>query len=202
MASPRGHDRCGRQCGLQSADAGPVRGHGRDLFARHFPHRKIRASAFSPSARKSTRVTSLTRDATPLLKTLNLNFIGNVEGRDVYTGAVDVIVCDGFVGNVALKVSEGLVEVVREMLRESMRKTCQRQIGALPRERRVRRFQKARGLHRVRRRAAARLEGHLYYLPRPLEREGPEERDSGRSRIRRRQDQRSDCVRTHVLGIR
>lgn len=73
----------------------------------------------------------LTRDATPLLKTLNLNFIGNVEGRDVYTGAVDVIVCDGFVGNVALKVSEGLVEVIREMLRESMRKTISRQLGAL-----------------------------------------------------------------------
>jgi phosphate acyltransferase len=73
----------------------------------------------------------LTHDATALLKTLDLNFIGNVEGRDVYTGAVDVIVCDGFVGNVALKVSEGLVEVVREMLGESLRKNTQRKIGAL-----------------------------------------------------------------------
>jgi glycerol-3-phosphate acyltransferase PlsX len=73
----------------------------------------------------------LTHDATQLLKTLNLNFIGNVEGRDVYTGTVDVIVCDGFVGNVALKVSEGLVEVIREMLRESMRKSMTRQVGAL-----------------------------------------------------------------------
>jgi glycerol-3-phosphate acyltransferase PlsX len=54
-----------------------------------------------------------------------------VEGRDVYTGTVDVIVCDGFVGNVALKVSEGLVEVIREMLRESMRKSMTRQVGAL-----------------------------------------------------------------------
>ncbi|MGA8596752.1 MAG: phosphate acyltransferase PlsX [Bryobacteraceae bacterium] len=73
----------------------------------------------------------LTHDAMQLLKTLHLNFIGNVEGRDVYTGTVDVIVCDGFVGNVALKVSEGLVEVIREMLRESMRKTMRRQVGAL-----------------------------------------------------------------------
>ncbi|HSU56577.1 MAG TPA: phosphate acyltransferase PlsX, partial [Candidatus Dormibacteraeota bacterium] len=73
----------------------------------------------------------LTRDATPLLKTLNLNFIGNVEGRDVYTGTVDVIVCDGFVGNVALKVSEGLVEVIREMLRESLKQNMQRKVGAL-----------------------------------------------------------------------
>jgi phosphate acyltransferase len=73
----------------------------------------------------------LTHDATPLLKTLNLNFIGNVEGRDVYTGTVDVIVCDGFVGNVALKVSEGLVEVIREMLRESLKQSMQRKVGAL-----------------------------------------------------------------------
>src|SRR5437588_4670034 len=62
----------------------------------------------------------LTRTATPLLKSLPLNFIGNVEGRDVYTGNSDVIVCDGFVGNVALKVSEGLVDVFKHMLQESL----------------------------------------------------------------------------------
>jgi glycerol-3-phosphate acyltransferase PlsX len=73
----------------------------------------------------------LTHDATTLLKTLSLNFVGNVEGRDVYTGTVDVIVCDGFVGNVALKVSEGLAEIIREILRESLRKTVSRQLGAL-----------------------------------------------------------------------
>ena len=48
----------------------------------------------------------LTRGATPLLKALPLNFIGNVEGRDIYSGIADVVVCDGFIGNVALKVSE------------------------------------------------------------------------------------------------
>ncbi len=50
----------------------------------------------------------LTREALPLLKQLPINFIGNVEGRDLYNGNADVIVCDGFVGNVALKTSEGL----------------------------------------------------------------------------------------------
>ena len=49
----------------------------------------------------------LTRAALPLLKALPINFIGNVEGRDLYTGIADVMVCDGFIGNVALKVSEG-----------------------------------------------------------------------------------------------
>jgi len=71
----------------------------------------------------------MTRAATPLLKSLPLNFIGNVEGRDIYTGKADVIVCDGFIGNVALKVSEGLVEMIKSMLQESLESTITRKIG-------------------------------------------------------------------------
>jgi len=71
----------------------------------------------------------LTRAATPLLKSLPINFIGNVEGRDIYTGETDVIVCDGFIGNVALKVSEGLVDMIYQMLRESLEATITRKIG-------------------------------------------------------------------------
>jgi glycerol-3-phosphate acyltransferase PlsX len=74
---------------------------------------------------------TLTHEAQPMLKSLkNLNYIGNVEGRDVYTGLVDVIVCDGFVGNVALKVSEGLVDVIRQSLKQSMKATLTRKVGA------------------------------------------------------------------------
>ena len=73
----------------------------------------------------------LTRAATPLLKALPIHFIGNVEGRDIYAGQTDVIVCDGFIGNVALKVSEGLVELVSKMLRESLEATITRKIGSL-----------------------------------------------------------------------
>jgi glycerol-3-phosphate acyltransferase PlsX len=72
---------------------------------------------------------ALTHDATPLLKSLPINFVGNVEGRDIFSGRVDVIVCDGFVGNVALKVSEGLSEMIRRMLRESLEATVTRKIG-------------------------------------------------------------------------
>jgi glycerol-3-phosphate acyltransferase PlsX len=71
----------------------------------------------------------LTRAATPLLKMMPINFIGNVEGRDLYSGIADVIVCDGFVGNVALKVSEGLVETISRMLRESLEATLTRKLG-------------------------------------------------------------------------
>jgi len=74
---------------------------------------------------------ALTLEAQQYLRELkDINFIGNVEGRDVYTGSVDVIVCDGFVGNVALKVSEGLVEVIRKMLKQSLGASPQRKVGA------------------------------------------------------------------------
>ncbi len=71
----------------------------------------------------------MTRSATPLLKGLPINFIGNVEGGDVYTGKADVIVCDGFIGNVALKVSEGLVDMIKHMLQESLEATIASKIG-------------------------------------------------------------------------
>ncbi len=73
----------------------------------------------------------LTRSAYALMKELPLNFVGNVEGRDLYNGNLDVIVCDGFVGNVALKISEGMVETVRYILKESLRATITRQVGFL-----------------------------------------------------------------------
>ena len=73
----------------------------------------------------------LTREAFQLLKRLPLNFVGNVEGRDLYNGQVDVIVADGFVGNVALKISEGVANLVRTALKESLKATITRQVGAL-----------------------------------------------------------------------
>jgi glycerol-3-phosphate acyltransferase PlsX len=73
----------------------------------------------------------LTKEAYPRLKALPLNFVGNVEGRDLYNGNADVIVCDGFIGNVALKVSEGLVEAMRFLLKESLKSTISSQVGAL-----------------------------------------------------------------------
>jgi glycerol-3-phosphate acyltransferase PlsX len=71
----------------------------------------------------------LTRTATPLLKALPIDFVGNVEGGDIFAGDTDVIVCDGFVGNVALKVGEGLVDMIYQMLRDSLEATITRKIG-------------------------------------------------------------------------
>src|SRR5262245_37854641 len=80
---------------------------------------------------EETKGNELTRQTFALMKDLPVNFIGNVEGRDLYNGRVDVIVCDGFVGNVALKISEGLVEAVRFLLKESLNSTVASQVGAL-----------------------------------------------------------------------
>ncbi len=78
---------------------------------------------------------ALIHEVLPLLRGLaedaGLNFIGNVEGRDLYNGRADVIVTDGFVGNVALKTSEGLVKLVSSTLRESLKSTVTAQVGAL-----------------------------------------------------------------------
>jgi glycerol-3-phosphate acyltransferase PlsX len=74
----------------------------------------------------------LTREAYLRLKNMNgMQFVGNVEGREVFAGNVDVIVCDGFIGNVALKISEGLVEHMIKMLRENLGGSLATQLGAV-----------------------------------------------------------------------
>jgi phosphate acyltransferase len=75
---------------------------------------------------------ALTHDTLPLLRGLaNVNFIGNVEGRDLFNGHTDVAVCDGFVGNVALKSCEGTAKLVSVLLREALKSTVTSQVGAL-----------------------------------------------------------------------
>jgi glycerol-3-phosphate acyltransferase PlsX len=86
---------------------------------------------------------SLTRDTLPLLRALpGINFKGNVEGRDLYNGQNDVAVCDGFVGNVALKTSEGIAKLVTASLRESLKSTVTSQVGALLSRRAFKEFKK------------------------------------------------------------
>ena len=74
----------------------------------------------------------LTRDTFPLLRALSaIDFIGNVEGRDLFNGRLDVAVCDGFIGNIALKTSEGVAKLVSTLLREALKSTVTSQVGAL-----------------------------------------------------------------------
>jgi len=73
----------------------------------------------------------LTKEVFRVLKETGLNFIGNAEGRDVYNGNADVVVCDGFIGNVVLKASEALGEMVSRTIREELMRNWRRKIGGL-----------------------------------------------------------------------
>ena len=84
----------------------------------------------------------LTREAHQLLKAAPVRFIGNVEGRHVYSGDADVVVCDGFTGNVTLKTSEGLVETVEALLHDELTGTFGTRVGYLLSRRAFRRFRK------------------------------------------------------------
>ncbi len=102
-----------------------------EVYSRVILHRPNPRIGLLSIGEEDHKGNELTRSAAPLLKALPINFIGNVEGRDVYSGTADVIVCDGFVGNVLLKVSEGLVDVIRKMLAESLSATVPRKMGYL-----------------------------------------------------------------------
>ena len=73
----------------------------------------------------------VTREAHLVLKRCGLNYIGLVEGRDLYNGTADVVVCDGFVGNVGLKMSEGLAQMLEQIFREEIKKSFLAKMGYL-----------------------------------------------------------------------
>lgn len=91
---------------------------------------------------EETKGNELTREAHRLLKAAPIHFIGNVEGREIYSGVADVIVCDGFTGNVVLKTSEGLVETVEALLGAELQGTFSSQVGYLLSRRAFRRFRR------------------------------------------------------------
>ena len=91
---------------------------------------------------EETKGNELTREAHQLLKASTLNFVGNVEARGIFAGEADVVVCDGFTGNVALKLSEGLVEMVEDLLGEELQSTFSAQMGYLLSRRAFRRFRR------------------------------------------------------------
>ena len=79
---------------------------------------------------EETKGNDLTREVHEVLKASTLNFVGNVEGHDIFSGKVDVVVMDGFTGNVALKSSETLAEVLMEAVKEELTRNPLRRLGA------------------------------------------------------------------------
>ena len=85
--------------------------YGKHLFKK--PNPRVGLLSIGEEDSKGNEVTKV---AFKLLKASPLNFVGNVEGREVYSGIADVVVCDGFIGNVALKISEGVAETISKLL--------------------------------------------------------------------------------------
>ncbi len=73
----------------------------------------------------------LTKEAFKLIKNSHINFMGNIEGQDIYAGEADVVVCDGFVGNITLKVSEGLAKTITRMLKKEIIDSASAKLGGL-----------------------------------------------------------------------
>ena len=94
-------------------------------FRRRFTASRVRSSVCFRSARKTRRENALSKRTYALFKemfgsSMPFDFIGNVEGKDIYRGSADVVVCDGFVGNTVLKTSEGVAEMILKLLKEEL----------------------------------------------------------------------------------
>lgn len=101
------------------------------IFMEEVLGRKNPSIALMSIGEEETKGNDLTKKAFERLQAASLNFIGNVEGKDIYSGKADVIVSDGFTGNVALKVSEGVVEMLFSMARREIMKNVLAKIGFL-----------------------------------------------------------------------
>ena len=103
-----------------------------NMYARHVLRIAQPRLGLLSIGEEESKGNQLTRDTFPLLRDLaGIDFIGNVEGRDLFNGRADVAVCDGFVGNVALKSIEGAAKLISVLLRESLKSTVTSQVGAL-----------------------------------------------------------------------
>ena len=103
-----------------------------EIYAKNVLHIQSPRVGLLSIGEEDSKGNQLTRDTLPLLRERQeLQFIGNIEGRDLFNGHTDVAVCDGFVGNVALKTSEGVAKLVSVSLRSALKSTITAQVGAL-----------------------------------------------------------------------
>jgi phosphate acyltransferase len=100
-----------------------------DVYARYLLKNSNPRVGLLSIGEEETKGNELTKEAFKLLAETSLNFIGNVEGRDVVSGKADVIVCDGFIGNVVLKVSEAVAEAIGTFLRTDIEKSIISRLG-------------------------------------------------------------------------
>jgi len=112
------------------------------IFMEQVLGRKDPSIALMSIGEEQNKGNDLTKQAFERLQAASLNFIGNVEGKDIYSGKADVIVSDGFTGNVALKVSEGVVETLLSLARREIMKNVLAKIGFLLMKRHLKKIYK------------------------------------------------------------
>lgn len=102
-----------------------------EVYSRHILGKANPRVGLLSNGEEESKGNDLTREAHQLLREAPFNYVGYVEGRDIFNASVDVVVCDGFVGNVVLKVSEGLAEALSSMLRQEFGGRLLSKIGFL-----------------------------------------------------------------------
>lgn len=101
-----------------------------DVYFRYILRKNRPSVGILNIGEEETKGTEYIKEAHQLLNKSRLHFIGNVEGRDIFNGSVDIVVCDGFVGNVVLKVSESIASVIGKLLKAQLQKSPMTMLGA------------------------------------------------------------------------
>ncbi len=101
-----------------------------DIYSRTIYKKRHPTIGLLNIGEEESKGTDLMKDTYKLLRESGFNFIGNIEGRDFFTGKCDCIICDGFVGNVALKLIEGIIESMAGLIQKELSKNYLAQIGA------------------------------------------------------------------------
>lgn len=101
-----------------------------DAYSRYILHKTSPTVGLLSVGEEESKGTEFVKEAHTLLSESKLNFIGNIEGRDVYAGKSDIILCDGFVGNVILKISESVADTIMQLLRQEIKSSVIATVGA------------------------------------------------------------------------
>lgn len=102
-----------------------------DAYSRYILNRPDPKVGLLNIGEEETKGTDLIKDTRELLEKSGLNFIGNVEGKDLFSGKSDIVICDGFIGNVALKVTESVAETMQVFLKKHLLSTTMGKLGVL-----------------------------------------------------------------------
>jgi glycerol-3-phosphate acyltransferase PlsX len=102
-----------------------------DVYVRYIMRKNRPTVGILNIGTEESKGTEIIKEAYHMLSKSQLHFIGNVEGRDIFSGRVDVVICEGFVGNVVLKVSESVADVIGKLLKRELKKNIFTKLGAL-----------------------------------------------------------------------